>query len=122
MHEMSVAAAIHEQVLAVAKQNNLTQVTEVRLRIGQLRLIVPEALSLAWEAIREGSIASKASLAMVEVPARARCKACNQEYQPEWPVFLCPNCGKANVEILTGEELVLEQITGDTQGPEIGTQ
>lgn len=113
MHEMSIAAAICEQVLAVANENNLANVTQVRLRIGQLRLIVPEALGLAWEAVREGSVAREAALEMIEVPAKARCRVCGHEYEPEWPVFLCPSCGMASVEILSGEELVLEEITGD---------
>lgn len=113
MHEMSVASAIHEQVLAVAAQHNLLRVTHVRLRIGELRLIVPEALDLAWQAIREGSLASGAFLEMIEVPARARCKACGKEYRPEWPVFLCQACGKASVEILRGEELILDEVAGD---------
>jgi hydrogenase nickel incorporation protein HypA/HybF len=113
MHEMSIAAAICEQVLAVAGQNNLTRVTRVRLRLGQLRLIVPEALEVAWQAARQGSLANDATLEMVDVPARARCKACGHEYEPQWPVFLCPACDKASVEILSGEELILEEITGE---------
>ncbi len=113
MHEMSIAAAIHEQVIEVAEKNNLESVTEVRLRIGELRLIVPEASNAAWEAVREGSIAADARLEMVEVTAKARCKHCGHEYRPEWPVFLCPECEQANVEILAGEELILEQIDGN---------
>lgn len=114
MHEMSIAAAIQEQVLAVARANNLATVTRVRLRIGELRLIVPEALSAAWEAMREDSLAATATLAITAVPALARCRKCGHEYHPEWPVFLCPACNQASVEILAGEELVLEEITGDT--------
>lgn len=118
MHEMSIAAAIFEQVVTVAKENYLTKVTQIRLRLGQLRLIVPEALHLAWQGMRDGSIAHEATLDLVEVAARARCKACKHEYEPEWPVFLCPACGQASVEILSGEELILDEITGDKDLPE----
>ena len=113
MHEMSIAAAIAEQVLAVAKENNLSTVTQVRLRVGALRLIVPEALGAAWEAVREGTPAGAAKLELIEVAARARCRKCGHEFQPEWPVFLCPACEQASVEILAGEELVLEEISGE---------
>lgn len=116
MHEMSIAAAIQEQVLAVAKDNNLTQVTQVRLRVGELRLIVPEALLAAWEAIREDTLAAAATLEMIEVAARARCRKCAHEFHPEWPVFLCPSCEQASVEILAGEELLLEEIVGENSG------
>jgi hydrogenase nickel incorporation protein HypA/HybF len=113
MHEMSIAVAIQEQVLAVARQNNLQRVTRVQLRIGELRLIVPEALSAAWEAARDGTLTQTAMLEMIEVPARARCRKCGHEYRPQWPVFLCPACNQASVEILAGEELLLEEITGE---------
>jgi hydrogenase nickel incorporation protein HypA/HybF len=113
MHEMSIAVAIQEQVLAVARQNNLQRVTRVQLRIGELRLIVPEALSAAWEAARDGTLTHTAMLEMIEVPARARCRKCGHEYRPQWPVFLCPACNQASVEILAGEELLLEEITGE---------
>lgn len=116
MHEMSIAAAIAEQVLAVAQENNLAKVTQVRLRVGELRLIVPEALAVAWEAVREGTPAAAADLEMTEVPARARCRKCGHEYHPEWPVFLCPQCEQASVEILAGEELLLEEIVGEDPG------
>jgi hydrogenase nickel incorporation protein HypA/HybF len=113
MHEMSIAAAIQEQVLAVARQNNLQKVTRVRLRIGELRLIVPEALTAAWEAARNGTLTHTAALEIAEVPAKARCRKCGHEYRPDWPVFLCPACNQASVQILAGDELMLEEITGD---------
>jgi hydrogenase nickel incorporation protein HypA/HybF len=113
MHEMSIAAAIVEQVLAVAKENNLSKVTQVRLRVGALRLIVPEALAAAWEAVRDGTPAGLACLQLIEVAARARCRKCGHEFLPDWPVFLCPACEQASVEILAGEELVLEEIVGE---------
>lgn len=113
MHEMSIATAICEQVLATARANGLASVTQVRLRMGGLRLIVPEALTVAWQAAAERSIAEGAALEMIEVTPRARCKACGNEFEPEWPVFVCPRCSQASVEILAGEELVLEEITGE---------
>jgi len=115
MHEMSIAAAVAEQVLAVAKENNLAKVTQVRLQVGELRLIVPEALCAAWEAVREGTAAAGARLEITEVPAKARCRKCGHEYHPEWPVFLCPACEQASVEVLAGEELVLEEISGEAE-------
>lgn len=113
MHEMSIAEAILEQVLAVAKDNNLDRVTQVRLRVGELRLIVPEALAAGWQALCLGTAAEAAPLEIIEVAARAKCRKCGHEYDPEWPVFMCPACNQASVEILAGEELVLEEISGD---------
>ncbi len=113
MHEMSIAVAIQEQVLSIAQQNNLKRVTHVRLRMGELRLIVPEALEAAWQAASEGTAAEGAALEMIEVAARGRCRKCGHEYRPEWPIYLCPQCDQASIDLLAGEELLLEEIAGD---------
>ncbi len=116
MHEMSIAEAVLEQVLGVARDNNLLRVTQVRLRVGDLRMVVGVALLAAWEALRDGTIAAGASLEIASVPARARCRRCGREYHPEWPIFLCPACNQASAEVLAGEELVLEEIVGEDTG------
>jgi len=113
MHEMSIASAILEQVLETAAKAHLRSVTEVRIKVGELRLVVPEALQLAWQAVTRQTIAEHASLKMANVRPLARCGHCGKEYNPEWPFFVCPDCGRAEPEILAGNELILEQIIGE---------
>jgi len=113
MHETAIAQAILEQVLRIAAENGLARISEVRLRVGELRLIVPEALDLAWQAVSRGTAVDGSALQICEVQALVRCRQCDKQYRPTWPVFACPQCGRADVEILAGNELVLWQISGE---------
>lgn len=53
MHELSIASAVVEQVRRHAPAG--TTVRQVRLRIGPLRAIDPEAMALAWRAATIGT-------------------------------------------------------------------
>ncbi len=55
----------------------------------------------------------RANLGVV-LPARACCRACHADVQPDAFIFACPACGHADLEILAGWELVLESIEGET--------
>lgn len=116
MHEMSIATALLDQTLsAVAGAISPTPdgpcVEQVEVSIGILKQVVPEALAMAWQAVREGTLAAEAELALVEVPAQAACRLCGTRFVPAVDDFLCPTCGQADVEIVAGNEIVLTAVT-----------
>ncbi|MFH1748717.1 MAG: hydrogenase maturation nickel metallochaperone HypA [Planctomycetota bacterium] len=115
MHEMSIAASLVEHVLSEARQQQAVWVQEVEVQIGVLQLVVPEALEMAFSAITEGTLAAGATLKIVPVPARARCRQCEQCFEPAVDDYLCPKCQLADVEIVGGREIVLTTIVCETQ-------
>ena len=44
------------------------------------------------------------------IAARLACTACAREWEIELPVFRCPSCGGAEVQVVTGDELEVESI------------
>ena len=70
------------------------------VEVGVQRLVVPEAMQIAWEAAREGTVAAAASLELVEIPAEARCTACDHAFPPAIDDYRCPACGVAAAEIV----------------------
>ena len=116
MHEMSIATALLEEVLQTAKQAGGSRVTAVELEVGAFKLVVPEAMQMAWEAVRGGTAADEAILRLEEVPAEARCRVCAQRFQPEVDYsFVCPHCGKADVQIVAGDDIVLKSLELETE-------
>ncbi|MCD6303549.1 MAG: hydrogenase maturation nickel metallochaperone HypA [Planctomycetes bacterium] len=111
MHEMSIAAEVLETVLAVAADNGADRVDEVQLSAGAMKLIVPEALDMAWQAVTEGTPAEGSRLVLTEVPIAARCNVCGRLFQPAIDNYLCPSCGQADVEITAGDDIILTSIT-----------
>ncbi len=82
----------------------------MRVRVGALRQVVPEALAFSFELAALGTAAEGAALELELVGATGRCRACAET--GELPGFLlaCPRCGGFDIEILEGEELVVDTL------------
>jgi hydrogenase nickel incorporation protein HypA/HybF len=107
MHELSVATAVLGTAL---KHADGRRVTVVSVRLGRLRQVVPDSLRFYFEIVARDSDCEQAALELVEIPARLRCLACQQQWSPEMPAFRCPGCGSADVIVEAGEELEVDYI------------
>lgn len=116
MHEATIAMAIVEQAAAVAAQHGAARITAIEVELGALKQVVPEALDLAFEACAEGTLAEGAVLSQTVRPAVALCRPCGREFEPDLIAlsFACPSCGRADVEIIAGHEIVLKAVECDT--------
>ncbi|MER5183147.1 hydrogenase maturation nickel metallochaperone HypA [Streptomyces sp. NPDC002896] len=111
MHELSLAAAVVEAAEAVALEHGAASVESVRLRVGELAGVVPDALRFSFELVADGTVLSGAELLIDEVRAVARCGGCESEFTVGSPPLMqCPTCARAAVELLTGRELELADV------------
>jgi hydrogenase nickel incorporation protein HypA/HybF len=116
MHEMPIAQGIIDQVQQVASENDAQLVTRIEVDLGEMRMVVPEALDAAFKAVSNGTIAEGAQLIMNDIPAEACCNVCQHRFKPDVEgCFLCPNCQQADVEIVEGKDIILRSITCDQQ-------
>ena len=100
MHELSIASAI----AAIAEQHAAgRRITAVHVRIGGLRQVVPSSLTFAFALLAEG-----VELRIEEVPAAGRCRACGAESELEGFPFACGACGGLDLEVVRGEELLVD--------------
>lgn len=87
------------------------RVHRIVLRIGALSGVEPEALRFAFEAVTPGTPAADAELEIENIPARAYCRRCAEEFSaPDSFVFACPKCGAPAGEFRTGRELELSRM------------
>ncbi|MGP3998968.1 hydrogenase maturation nickel metallochaperone HypA [Streptomyces sp. 8N706] len=129
MHELSIALAIVAQVEEAARAHGARRVASLRVRIGELSGVVPDALAFSFGLATEGTVLAGAQLITELVPARARCAECGRETALGVPPALwCPDCGEPFTEVLSGRELDIGDVvlhdTDDppgTDGPEDGT-
>jgi hydrogenase nickel incorporation protein HypA/HybF len=88
-------------------------IARVELKVGHLRQVVPSALEFAFELVAQGTEAEGAELAMEEVAAAGRCRDCRAESElPGFPLR-CGACGGLNIELLRGEELLVDALELD---------
>jgi hydrogenase nickel incorporation protein HypA/HybF len=110
MHELSLVAGLFEILEEKAREEGALRVTSVTLRIGRLSGVVPELLETAFDTFKKDTIASEAGLRIDSVPLRVRCRSCEKESSTEEPLFACPACGAPDLEILEGQDIVLEKL------------
>ena len=95
------------QVLDEAGKAGAKRVLNIRLRIGALSGVVPDALQFAFEALADGTPAQDALLAIEDVPARFWCMTCHNEFTSISVVAQCPSCKSLSRELRAGRELEL---------------
>lgn len=112
-------AEVMESTLQAASDAGATRVNTIRLTIGELTGIVPDALEFAFEALSRGTIAEGGSLEITLVPARSRCTECGNEFSHDGIDRRCPACGSFLCEVLGGDELIISG--ADVDVPDAGT-
>lgn len=118
MHEMSIAQHLIEVILDYARENKATRVTEVHLEIGEMQLIVPDALKLAYEVVCIGTMAHDSELIMTERKIKMECGGCGHTYGAEIGNFICPECHVAKSRTIEGDEILLTSMVCETEESE----
>ena len=101
MHELSIAQSV---VAAVCERAGERRVHSVRVRIGALTAVVPDAMQFCFGLAAEGTVADGARLDIEHRPGTVHCRACGAETGLSDPILLCP-CGSADVAVTAGREL-----------------
>src|ERR1051325_1084952 len=107
MHEASIMLNVFDLAFAQLQEQSAARIVRLRLRVGTLAGVVPEALSFAFEAMKPDTPAALAEMEVERVPARLRCRACQCEFEPDGFPAPCPACGNWAVEVRQGQELDL---------------
>jgi hydrogenase nickel incorporation protein HypA/HybF len=84
-------------------------VTVLRLSVGRLSGVVPDALRFCFELVAEGTPLEGADLVIEEPAGRARCASCGADSEIEDLVLLCP-CGSADVAVTAGRDLLVRSV------------
>jgi hydrogenase nickel incorporation protein HypA/HybF len=113
MHEYSIMQNALNAALREARLAGAARVHAIRLRIGVLSGVVPDALRFAFEALTPGTAAEGALLAIEEVPARFWCAACRREFVSANLFAECPDCHGPSGELRSGRELELTSMEVD---------
>ncbi len=121
MHEFSLAQAVVETVLRVAREHGAVSIEEVNLEVGEVALVNMDQLQWHMRMLAQGTIAQDALFKWVLVRATICCGECGYEgpisheaigdsSHSEVPVFQCPHCGSPHTRILKGRELRIVDI------------
>lgn len=109
MHELALMQSLVE---TVGEQVGDSQVAVVRLEVGQLTCVLPEALRFCFDVCARDTKLERATLEIVAVAARGRCRRCGEEQVLESVVTVC-GCGSHDLQVLSGQELRVREVEVD---------
>lgn len=114
MHETSLMLDILRTIEHSAKEHNIDEVTEVKLIIGNINNILPDALRFAFDSFKGNPpLANDAKLILEERMPEAECKACGNKFVLTSMLdFACPVCGEHDIKLTGGDELYIEYYKG----------
>jgi hydrogenase nickel incorporation protein HypA/HybF len=107
MHELGLCSSI---VDAIERRAGDRPVVRVRVRVGRLHHVHPDAFDQSFAVAAQGTIAEDAAAELVLLPVRSRCASCGVVWDGDELPQGCPECGSVDYELVGGDELVLESI------------
>jgi len=114
MHELAIAESIigilKEQTSSALGGSGGGKINSVKLKIGEMAGIVPSALEFSFQIASKGTLAEGAALYIENVPITAKCDDCSKVFQIKGYCFECASCGGGNFKLITGRELLIEEI------------
>ena len=110
MHEMALCESILGILEEQARAQAYSRVKRVRLEVGALSCVEPEAMRFNFEVVTRGSLAEGADLELIDVPGQAWCLQCFQTGEVNALLDPCPHCGSHQTQVTDGESLQIREL------------
>ena len=112
MHELGIVMNVVEQVDKIAADNGAQKVIGITMEIGEVSTIVPDLFLDAFNwAKKRTDYLQDAELEMIIIEGRTCCKACGSTYRTTEFGKKCPNCGSPETYLLTGDQVIIKDIS-----------
>lgn len=111
MHELGIVMQVVDEVEAVARQNNVQQVTNLRIEVGEVSTVVPELFSDCFEwAKKRTEHMKECRLELIILQGVSYCTSCQKTYPTTQYAKQCPYCGSYETYLVTGNEINIKDI------------
>ncbi len=108
MHELSIAQSLVEMVIRESEARGFARVVSVKVRVGGLAHVEPENLKFWYRQFSKGTGVEGSELVVEKRPVTVSCKHCGRKFEVVESSFVCPECDIADVNLCSGDELILE--------------
>ncbi|HKK22443.1 MAG TPA: hydrogenase maturation nickel metallochaperone HypA [Pseudohaliea sp.] len=113
MHELSLCESILDIIEEHARTHGFTQVRTVRIAVGILSCVEPEALHFGFEVVTRGTVAEGAVLEIDRPPGEAWCWDCQALVPVADRISGCPTCGGFRLEFHAGDQMRVTELDVD---------
>ena len=101
MHELAITQSVVDMVV---ERTAGRRVGRVRLDVGALSGVVPDAMQFCYELIVSGTPLEGSTLVIEQTRGAAHCRSCGQDFALDSLILLC-DCGSADLDIRSGRQL-----------------
>ena len=110
MHEINIVRQVMRTVEEFAKENQVSDIREIVLDIGELSLVIPEYVEEIYPVVAKGTMFENIKLIIDVIPGLAQCSECDEVFNVIEHNGYCPNCGSFEKEVLTGKDFNIREI------------
>lgn len=112
VHEVSIALGMVDELMRIARENNASTITLVRLKVGPLSGIVTDSLKFAFDAVKlDHPLLARTEIVINEVPLSYECNECHTVFETDNLYFpSCIRCESYNLRMISGNEQDIENV------------
>lgn len=111
MHELGIVMHVVKQVEELAKQNNVKEVKELTLEVGEVSGVVKHYFVDAFDwAKKRTEYMKECKLVYITIEGRTYCQDCKSTYKTTEFGKKCPNCGSERTYLITGKDVSIRDI------------
>lgn len=114
MHEMGIVLQLAKTLDETAEEQGLQKIGSVTLQIGEVSGILTDLFTDAWDYFKvRHPVLSESTLILETLPAVTWCNACKKTYETVKYGRECPYCHSGETWLLTGNEVIIKEITAE---------
>jgi hydrogenase nickel incorporation protein HypA/HybF len=106
MHELGITQNI---VAIVSERAGEQKVRRVKVEIGKLSAVMPDAIRFCFDVCSKGTGLEGAILEIDEIAGKGKCKLCGEEMQLSLLAGVC-ECGGRDIVCIAGQELNIKEM------------
>jgi len=106
MHELAITQSVVDMVV---ERTAGRRIKTVRLQVGRLSGVMPDAVRFCYELVAAGTPLEESVLEIDHTAGSGHCRTCGEDFVLDQLILLCP-CGSADVQIVTGQELLVTSV------------
>jgi len=110
MHESGTVRKLLRTLEEEMKKAGGKRVRSAILKIGVLSGVDADHLKSDFDALKKGTFAEGADIAIEKVQAKGECLACGNTFVPDEIFLKCNKCGSYRCNIISGNELLWNKI------------
>lgn len=110
MHEMALAESVLDLIEDCLLREGGKRIKTVRLEIGKLSAVEPEAMRFCFDAVARGTLAEGAALDIIEQEGSAWCFDCNREVPLAARYDPCAACGGLRLQVQGGTLMRVKEL------------